>query len=308
MRLFISKSNKLNPISEEIFKLEKDLQKLVEANIGSLFSGLQFVETEFSFSGQHKEMRIDTLAYDTQSKSFVIIEYKRGKSFSVIDQGYAYLSAMLNKSADFVLSYNNKFKTNFAVKDINWNESKVYFISPEFTAMQKESVSFKDLPIFLWEVKKYKSDIISLNRVGISTGTAEIASIASKGSRSKSVQTQVKAYTETDLISKSKEHIKELYFELKDALQDLANFEIKITKLYTAFTLDGSNVVDIEPFGNSLKIFLNVSKGNLKDPYGIARDISKVGHHGNGDYQVELKNTENFDKLLALVKGILNRQ
>lgn len=306
MKLFSAKLKKLSPIYEENFKLEKDLQKLVESNIKTLFSGLQFVKTEFSFSGQHKEMRIDTLAYDTQSKAFVIIEYKRGKSFSVIDQGYAYLSAMLNKSADFVLAYNNKFKTNFAVSDINWNESKVYFISPEFTAMQKESVSFKDLPIFLWEVKKYKSNIISLNRVGISTGTAQIASISSKYSKSKSVQTQVKTYTETDLISKSKEHIKELYFELKDALQDIANFEIKITKLYTAFILNGSNVIDIEPIGNSLKVFLNAAKGKLKDPYGITRDISKVGHHGNGDYLVELKNSEKLNKLIELVKSLIN--
>lgn len=32
----------------------------------------------------------------------MIIEYKRDKNFSVIDQGYAYLSLMLNNKADFI--------------------------------------------------------------------------------------------------------------------------------------------------------------------------------------------------------------
>ena len=51
MKLFSAKLKKLSPIYEENFKLEKDLQKLVESNIKTLFSGFQFVKTEFSFSG-----------------------------------------------------------------------------------------------------------------------------------------------------------------------------------------------------------------------------------------------------------------
>ena len=36
-------------------------------------------------------------------KSFVIIEYKKGKRYSVIDQGYAYLNTLLAHKGDFVL-------------------------------------------------------------------------------------------------------------------------------------------------------------------------------------------------------------
>ena len=302
MKLFSIKSNKLAPIDEAPFKLEKHLQKLVEANIQSMFNGLQFVKTEFSLSGQHKDLRIDTLAFDVSGRSFVIIEYKRGKNFSVIDQGYGYLSAMLNKQADFVLAYNNKFKTNYGIADINWKESKVYFIAPDFTPMQLESVSFKDLPILLWEAKKYKNSLLTLNRVGVAAGSAQIANISSKGKKSNSVQSQIRAYTENDLLLKSKEPIKELYFDLKSGILNLANFEVKITKLYAAFLLDGSNFVDVEPFGKSLKVFLNVAKGKLNDPNKMARDISNIGHHGNGDYQVVLKDSEKLDKILDLIK------
>jgi RecB family endonuclease NucS len=43
-----------------------------------------------------KGLRVDSLGYDEESNSFVIVEYKRDKHSSVFDQGVAYLALMLN--------------------------------------------------------------------------------------------------------------------------------------------------------------------------------------------------------------------
>jgi len=91
MKLFTTKGNKLVSVNSQQFKLEKEIQTLVETNLNELFS-LEFVRSEFSL----KTFRIDTLGYDKENKSFVIVEYKRERNFSVIDQGYTYLSLMLN--------------------------------------------------------------------------------------------------------------------------------------------------------------------------------------------------------------------
>jgi RecB family endonuclease NucS len=72
----------------------------VEENLNVLL-GLDFICTEFPLDG----LRIDNLAFDQESKAFVIIEYKKGHSYSVIDQGYSYISLLLNNKADFVLEY-----------------------------------------------------------------------------------------------------------------------------------------------------------------------------------------------------------
>jgi hypothetical protein len=48
------------------------MQKLTENNLDSIF-GLEFIATEF----QLHNLRIDTLAFDNETNSFVIIEYKR---------------------------------------------------------------------------------------------------------------------------------------------------------------------------------------------------------------------------------------
>jgi len=63
--------------------------------------GLHLVKSEFSI----KNKRIDTLAFDPESKAFIIIEYKRNKNISVVDQGFTYLSLMLENKADFIIEY-----------------------------------------------------------------------------------------------------------------------------------------------------------------------------------------------------------
>ena len=86
----------LKEISEQHIELEKDIQKIVENNMYTIF-GIDFVASEFELNG----LRVDSLGYDkNESNSFTITEYKRDKSFSVIDQGYAYLGLLVNNQAE----------------------------------------------------------------------------------------------------------------------------------------------------------------------------------------------------------------
>lgn len=112
MNLYHLKAGALVSIAQEEFKLEKDLQQIVETNLETLF-GLTFVSSEFSLG----EFRLDTLAYDEENNAFVIIEYKKKTSASVIDQGYSYLSLMLNNKADFILEFNEKLGQTLKRRD-----------------------------------------------------------------------------------------------------------------------------------------------------------------------------------------------
>ena len=109
MRIFQSRDNNLVEISEEksngkYFGLEKVIQSLVENNLDTIFSGLEFVETEF----QIDDLRPDTIAFDTEKKSFVIIEYKNVENRSLIDQGVSYYQLLQDRKENFVLLYNKK--------------------------------------------------------------------------------------------------------------------------------------------------------------------------------------------------------
>ncbi len=109
MPIFKKTNNKLVKIKEKATVAEKDIQKMTEENLEEIF-GLQFVSSEFSLNN----LRIDTLCFNKESNSFVIIEYKKDKSFSIIDQGFAYLSSMLNNKADFLLEYNEENRGRFS--------------------------------------------------------------------------------------------------------------------------------------------------------------------------------------------------
>ena len=123
MAIYVNVGGKLTPVAEKKFDLEKDIQKLTEQNLDTLF-GLKFVSGilnhEFCVKVQEQDFYIDTLAFDEQQKSFVIIEYKKERSFSVIDQGFSYLSAMLHNKAEFVLELNRKLGKTYDLGDIDW--------------------------------------------------------------------------------------------------------------------------------------------------------------------------------------------
>jgi RecB family endonuclease NucS len=87
MALYTNQTGKLKEVKEKPFKLEKDIQKVFEENLSAIM-GLVLVKSEFTI----KNKRIDTLAYDPQACAFIIIEYKRDKNISVVDQGFTYLS------------------------------------------------------------------------------------------------------------------------------------------------------------------------------------------------------------------------
>jgi predicted transport protein len=73
---------------------------------------------------------------------------------------------------------------------------------------------------------------------------------------------------------------------------------------YIAYKLT-TNFVDIVIQKNAIKAFLNVPSGKLNDTFNIARDLSKpkrIGHWGNGDYEVLIKNKEEMNKLFELIR------
>ena len=292
---------KLEYIKEKPFRLEKEIQELTENNLKTIF-GLEFVKSEFALNN----FRIDTLAFDKEANAFVIIEYKRDKNFSVIDQGYAYLSLMLNNKADFILEFNENLDKTLKRTDVDWSQSRVLFVSPAFTNYQREAINFKDLPIELWEVKRFENTTVSYEQIQ-KAGTQESIKTISKADKTiDNVAKEIKVYSEQEHLENVSEEIKELYEKFKNAIQNLDNLEIKPKKKYIAFVA-GRNVIDILPQKKALKMWINMSIGELDDSKGITRDVSTTGHWGNGDFEIQIKDDENLEYILSLVKQSIKK-
>jgi predicted transport protein len=307
MKIYSTENNTLSEIKSKTFRLEKDIQNLVEENLETLF-GYDKIKSEFSIG----DYRIDTLCYDKQNKSFIILEYKKDKNFSVIDQGFSYLSVVLDNRSDLILEYQEVTGKRLRKDSIDWSQTKIIFVSTSFSQYQKDSINFRDLPIELYEIGQYENNSVTLIQHLSRSSSTSIKEVSKSGMIGK-VSKQVKVYTEEDhLVERKGENykfstpsnqIKELYFKYKNnILNNFENVEMSPKKFYLGFYVKGKIVVDFTIMKNSMKMTLNMKKGELDDKKGLCRDVSEIGHWGNGDYQIKVSDDKNFEYILSLIR------
>ena len=303
MTIYAIKGPKLAEIHESPFKLEREIQELFEANLADVM-GLKFVRSEFTI----KNKRIDTLAYDEQAKAFIIIEYKRDRNISVVDQGFMYLGLMLENKADFVLEHQGQLKSTLKTADVDWSQTRVAFVSPSFTDNQLQATNFKDIAIELWEIKRYANGTVAINSIKKSKSAASIKPIMLQNKELKAITDVIKVYTEEDHRKYANEEIYELYEQFRNAILNLvSDIEIKPQKLYIAFKKDG-NIACLELQKKKIKIYIGAKVGKLDDPKGIAKDVSKIGHFGTGNYEVQVNSDKDLEYIMSLIKQVVHAE
>ena len=313
MDLYNLKNKKLTQVESKPFNLEKDIQTIIEENIQELF-GIQFVTSEFSIG----DFRLDSLCFDEETNSFVIIEYKKHKSYSVIDQGYSYLSLMLNNKSDFILEYNENNKDSLKRDDVDWSQSRIIFISPSFNTYQKNSVNFKDVPFELWEIKRFSNNVISLNQ-HLPSSKESIQKIeGNKNSVIKNVGKEVKVYDESDLLKKSNEKTLDLWEELQNRFNQLDDTNYVTRKHYIGIRKNNVTVTYVHFY--KTKLFLHVVRGYIysdKKSKGFfsfddPKKISKSGDHNFKSgivrkyYELVIEKSDDIDYVMVLLKQKYN--
>ncbi len=262
MPVFTINNQSLIPVKEVAFDREKNLQALTEDNLEAVF-GLSLIAHEIQLNG----LRIDTLGFNQETKSFVIIEYKKDRSFSIIDQGYAYLSLVLNNKADFILEYNEGQKNNLKREDVDWSQTRVVFIANSFTIHQKNAINFKDLPIELWEVKKYSNDTLLYNQLQTPDSSESIKTV-SRSATVEKVSREVKNYTVDDHFNDGWESSKELFESIRQKILDIDPRVVeKVNKFYIGYKIGFYNICALHIQKSKLRLDLvRVDKKDLKDP------------------------------------------
>ena len=290
MPIYNIDGEKLNPIKRVNFKNEKQLQRLTEKNLEELF-GLKFIASEF----QVNNLRIDTLAFNEETNSFVIIEYKNVKNFSVIDQGYTYLSLLLNNKAEFVLKYNLVSNTAYSKDDFDFSQTSVMFISPSYTAYQLHSVEFSDIAFELWKVVKYSNNTVSYDKVNNTDTQASIKQITKNNTTKDNVNKEIKKYTEKDTLHNKSDDIISLYDNLKELIYSNYN-DIVIDHLKYYFVLKTNNkiVASASLLSKSIKTWINLKESEINDPDNRVKDVSNIGHHGVGNYEFKIESEDDF--------------
>lgn len=315
MELYNINENSLNKVESKPFKLEKDIQQLVENNTETLFQ-LEFICTELSVD----KYRLDTLCFDTENNSFVIIEYKKGNSYSVIDQGYTYLQLLLNNKSDFLLTLSQHYNKVLRLEDVDWSQSRIIFISPSFNSYQKDSVNFKNLPFELWEIKRYSNNTVVFDKHK-STSNESIDSVSgqTKTSVISNVNKVVKVVDFDEHYKKSNPEVLLKWNELSERFSELDGVELVPKKHYISLTYQGTNLSyfnfqrtgirmdfvrgNINPDGSKSKNYFD-----LDDPKGLSKEGSwewKSGTKGTV-YKISINKDSDVDYLMFLIKQKFN--
>lgn len=306
MPIFKVNKTRLEQISEKKIDLERDIQKLTEQNLEMIF-GLRFVagvsNQEFSVRVNEQDFYIDTVAFDESSNAIVLIEYKKDRSFSVIDQGFAYLSAMLNNKAEFILELNERLQKKFSKNDIDWEQSRIIFISNEFTNYQRNAINFKDLPMYLYEVKVYDG-LVDYNPIK-PFRTSETIKRFIKDKKIQNISREVKVKTADDLIRPEWTNTRELYETLRSQIMKLGKNKENITKLYFSYMLFSRGqwlcFTEIVPQANGLMVHLDASIDDISDPKNILIDCKDKGRWASGPTKFSISDGLDIPYAMSLI-------
>lgn len=173
-RIFrIGPSDGLDELHPSKFSNEKQMQKLIERNIDRLFPGLELLKSELSL--ENGRYYLDTVAFDMDASTFVVIEYKNTRDKGVLTQAKAYLNYMIKNYKDtLILEYNNTNKQRNR-EQFDWKAAYAVIVAPEFSGLDKDAAD-GDQDLELHEIKFHScikhdpatldGDIITIQRVG----------------------------------------------------------------------------------------------------------------------------------------------
>ncbi|MGA8026880.1 MAG: DUF5655 domain-containing protein [Bryobacteraceae bacterium] len=297
MSLFSITNGAAHRIPPAKASLERNVQRLFERNLLEVLD-IHFLASEYStsFGG-----RIDTLGVDGHGAP-VIVEYKRSQNDSVISQGLSYLYWLLDHKAEFeVLAQKAKISIT-----IDWESPRVVCIAESYNKFDLDTADLLPIKIELYRYRLYENNILQVEaetqrKVRISTSQV----FKEKTDHGPLALKEKNQYTLNAHLASVSDHTRKLFNTLKEAITLLDDAIIEEPKAkYIAYKLT-TNFVDVVVLKDSLKIFLNLPSGHINDPLSLARDLTKpqkVGHWGNGDYEIKLNSEENIGAVADLIR------
>jgi predicted transport protein len=290
MPLFQISKDKLSPIAQENFLAERELQQLIESNLGPVFS-CRFVASEFPTGPQHAG-RIDTLAL-SEDDNPVIIEYKKVESSELVNQSLYYLAWIHDHRGDFEIAVQKALGNTASV---DWSDVRVICIAPNYKKYDLHAVQMMGANIELWTYRFFANSSIYLEEIlqktvvpsGTATSGGKNPVMVAAGKKA-ALARLTGSYTFEQHLANKPKAIQELALASKDFIRGLdVSIEEAPKKFYVAYRTS-QNIVCMEVQKQKIYLFLKLDPTTDAGPPRISRDVSEIGHFGTGDLEVTLK-------------------
>lgn len=286
--IFKIEGKKLRQVKTIRFSAEKELQKLIEDNLLSVFK-INFIASEFS-TGERHGGRIDTLGFD-ENKNPVIIEYKKSEKENIVSQGLFYLDWLVDHKGDFEIAARDKLGGEIK---INWDSPRLILIAQNFSKYDKHAINRIGGNVELKTYRLYEGNILSIEDA---TMPEELEKIGKK----KIVVKGTKLYKVEDHLQNRPKEVRNLFMELREKILDLGSeVKEKPLKHYVAYTTT-KNFTEVILQAKGLKIYLDISEKEINDPKHLARDCTRVGRWATGDVVLTTRDAKDIDYVISLI-------
>ena len=258
------------------FDSEYKLHKLTEDNLKNLFD-LELVASEI----QHNNLRLDNLAFDEKTKTFVIIEYKNELNLKVLEQAQDYYN-LINKYPEV---YSNRLNNQ---SDIDFENTRVMIIGPKFTENQ---INNSKTNFEIWKVSLYDNGKVTYENMK----TNEIKELNIN-------LEDLESSEEKTLKNVKSEEISKLYKDFKEiVLENFNGTQLKFLNNAVSFRVN-NKIVCIIRLENPVKIHYHTDE--LKDVENKTRDISNISTGALANYELILNSEDEIDYALDLFKQV----
>jgi len=306
--IFDISKNKLIPVEQKNFSLEKELQSLIENNLEEVFN-CRFVATEFSTGAQHAG-RIDSLALSEEDNP-VIIEYKKVESSELINQSLFYLHWIQDHKGDFEIAVQKVLGNGVKV---DWSDVRVICIAPNYKKYDLHAVQVMGANIELWKYRLFTNNSLYLEEVLHSTKTAtQISQSSGKnpvmveaGKKAAQVRATATYTLDEHFEGKSKE-IQELMHEIREFVIGLDSAIEEVPKKFYIAYKSSKNIVCMEAKRRNIKLFVKLKPSEITAPPKSYRDVSEIGHFGTGEVEFTISTPEQFEETKEFIELAYNK-
>jgi predicted transport protein len=307
MPIFEISDNKLLPVEQKNFALEKELQNLIENNLEVVFN-CRLVATEFSTGAQHAG-RIDSLALSEEDNP-VIIEYKKVESSELINQSLFYLHWIQDHKGDFEIAAQKILGKGTPV---DWSNVRVICIAPNYKKYDLHAVQVMGANIELWKYRLFANNVLHLEEVFHNIKPTTTAPITDKNpimveAGKKAAQVRATAtYTFEEHLKDKSTHIQELIHNVREFVMGLdSSIEEVPKKFYIAYKVS-QNILCMESRSKNLKLWVKLKPSDITDPPKFYRDVSNIGHYGTGDVEFTISASEEFEEVKHYIELAYNK-
>ena len=158
----------------------------------------------------------------------------------------------------------------------HWNEEEI----------TKRAFALADLAIKVWPIP-----VLSPEQINKYSKQAQKGALAEAG----------KSYTLADYPT-LQGNMRDTFVHLHRRILNLdSSVREEYKKYYIAYKTT-TNFVDVEPQKKRLRLSLNMKFSEINDPKGLCRDITGVGHFGNGDVEITVTALDQIDDVMDLVR------